>query len=407
MLGSLVALVTLLPATVQTKPVAVIPFRIGEDAMIVDAVVNGRKASFMFDTGFSGAFVLNESLNIGTPTGETVLRDFVGEFRARNVKLKSLSLGGFSIPAGEMEVVQQPLAHMSESYNTHTDGIMGLEPIANYVVEIDFQAKEMRLHPTTFDISTRKPDNQRTFLQRMLPIGHNSVILQVETPSSKRMTLALDTGNAFYATTHKEVLEEVGLWPKGQAVKYMRTAMVGSGPVDSFYFRMPALKVFGVPVEESVWSIIDLPSSSSEHDGTVGFGFLRHFHVIFDFQRRRVWLERQSDFVGSRPVADVGISAGYDPIQKRAIIFRVTPDSPAALAGIKAGDSLLGVDGEEIKDVGFRRLQQRMEGELGSTIRVATSRNGILMRHELTRKMLVNGMPESPAKSPASDPAKP
>lgn len=183
--------------------------------------------------------------------------------------------------------------------------------------------------------------------------------------------------------------------------------MVGSGPVDSFYFRMPALKVFGVPVEESVWSIIDLPSSSSEHDGTVGFGFLRHFHVIFDFQRRRVWLERQSDFVGSRPVADVGISAGYDPIQKRAIIFRVTPDSPAALAGIKAGDSLLGVDGEEIKDVGFRRLQQRMEGELGSTIRVATSRNGILMRHELTRKMLVNGMPESPAKSPASDPAKP
>jgi len=406
MIGIFAALVTLFSATVQSKPIAVIPFRIGEEAMIVDAVVNGRKASFMFDTGFSGAFLLNEAMNIGPASGETVLRDFVGEFRAKNVALKSLTLGGVSIPTPDMQVVQQPLAHMSESYNTHTDGIMGIETVAPYVVEIDFQKKQMLLHPKSFDITQRKPDNNRTFLQRMLPIGHNSVILQVETPSGKRMTLALDTGNAFYGTTHKEVLEEVDLWPKGTAPKFMRTAMVGSGPVDSFYYRMPALKVFGVPVEESVWSIIDLPSSSSEHNGTVGFGFLKHFHVIFDFERRRVWLERQSDFVGSRPVADIGISAGYDPVQKRAMIYRVTPDSPAAKAGIKAGDSLLGIDGAEVMDIGARKIQERFEGEVGTKIKVSTSRNGLLMRHELTRAMLVNGLPEgtAPSPSPASAP---
>ena len=45
-----------------------VPFRIGDDAIIVDVSVNGRSASLMYDTGFSGAVVIGDSLDIGKPT---------------------------------------------------------------------------------------------------------------------------------------------------------------------------------------------------------------------------------------------------------------------------------------------------------------------------------------------------
>ena len=38
-------------------------------------------------------------------------------------------------------------------------------------------------------------------------------------------------------------------------------------------------------VARSVWSVIDLPSSSAQHDGTIGFGFLKHFNITIDLKR--------------------------------------------------------------------------------------------------------------------------
>src|SRR5687767_8931916 len=102
-----------------------VPFRIGDDAIIVDATVNGKKVSCMFDTGFSGTVVLNSAINIGSPSGVITLRDFVGEFQASTVKVKTLKLGEQSIETTGMEAVMQPMSSLSFSYNTHTDGIMG------------------------------------------------------------------------------------------------------------------------------------------------------------------------------------------------------------------------------------------------------------------------------------------
>lgn len=377
---------------VQAPTAVEVPFRIGEDAIIVDAVVNGRKATFMFDTGFSGSLVLNDALNIGAATGTMNLRDFVGQFEARTVPLRSLSIGAAKVNTTDMDVVQQPLAHMSASYNTHTDGIMGLEVMKDFVLEINVERKKFVLHPRSMDITKRQPDGKRTFLAKMLPIGHNSVEMQVVTPSGQKMTLALDTGNAFFAATHKDVLERVGLWKAGRPVKYMRQSWVASGPVDSFYKQMPLLEIYGVPVPSSVWSIIDAPSSSAEGDGTIGFGFLRNFNVIVDMERRRVWMENFTGTTGNTMPADVGITAAFDDRQKRVRIYRVTPDSPAEKAGIKVGDALLAVDGQQLLDLGDRRLFRLFEGEKGSTVKVSISRDGVLRQVDLVRELLVNAV---------------
>lgn len=375
-----------------TSPVS-IPFKIADNAIVVDVTVNGKKTSCMFDTGFSGYFLLNDSLNVGKPSGAMTLKDFVGTFQASTIKLNSVKFGEFNVPVSDAEIVQQPVEHLSESYNTHTDGIMGMAVFKDLVTEINMQNSKFIIHPKGTDITKRVPDGKRTFLARMLPVGHTSIEMTVETSEGKKMTLALDTGNAFFAATHKEVLERVGVWPAGKKPDFMRTSWVGSGPVDSFYTLLTNTKVFGVPVKRSVWSIIDLPSSDSAHDGTIGFGFLKNFNVTIDFERRRVWLELFKENANHEPVADVGISVFYDPRIKRHRIWNVTPGSPAERAGIKRGDDLLGIANNDLLNAGDRVIAELLEGPVGSKVQLAISRGGVLNRIEVERAYLVNNMP--------------
>ncbi len=389
MISGLIAAALLLP---QAKPVE-IPFTMTDSAMIVDAVVNGKKVSCMFDTGFSGSFVLGDTINVGEATGVMNLRDFVGQFQAKTVKIKSLALGPHGekkVDTADMEVVQQPSRDYSASYGLHVDGIMGLEVVAHTIMEINFEKKKLIFHPKEHDITKRTPDNKKTFLAKMLPQGNKSIELLVKTPTNQNMVLALDTGNGFYATTHKDVLERVGIWKEGKNPVYTKTAMVASGPVASWYLRMKDISIYGVPVAESVWSIIDLPASSAEHDGTVGFGFLKHFNITVDLDRRRVWLENYTGKVTDEQKAGTGISAFYDERIQRMRIFNVTPSSPAAKVGIKPGDHLLAVGEADLARTGYQEIENMMEGPLGSKVKVAISRNGTLMRYELAREYLIN-----------------
>lgn len=371
-----------------------VPFRIGEDAIILDATVNGKKCSFMFDTGFSGSFVLDDSINIGKPDGQVTLQDFVGSMAAPTVSIKNLKLGESSIKVDHsMSVVMQPVSHMSTSYNTHTDGIMGMESLRDFVVEINVEKRKLILHPRSMDITKRTPDNVKTFLVKMLPTGVNSIKLDVVAKNGKKMRLGFDTGNAFFATTHKDVLQRIGLWGEADAPKFMRSSWVASGPVDSWYKFMSDLTIFGVPVRQSVWSIIDLPSSSAEDDGTVGFQFLKNFNSVLDIERRRVWMENYTGKSGNDPIADIGVSIAFDPRNKRMRVYRVMPSSPAAKAGVQPGDDVLSIDGNELLDVGFRGVEKLLEGEKGTKVKLAISRGGNLQRYEIERDYLINGLP--------------
>jgi predicted aspartyl protease len=370
-----------------------VPFRLGERAIIVDAQVNGANVSCMFDTGFSGTVVLNEGIDIGKPTGYITLRDFVGQFQAPVTKIKTLKLGAKVIDSTGMEAVQQPMGRVSFSYNTHTDGIMGFEVISKNITQINFEKKKFVFYPKTFDITKLVPDNKRTFMCKMLPIGHNAMELEVVAKNGGKLILALDTGNAFYATTHKDALERIGLWKLDLKPKFMKQSGVASGTVDSWYLRLKDMNIYGVPVAESLWNIIDAPSSSAEGDGTIGFGFLKHFNITIDYNKRRVFLENFTGKVVDENVGEVGIGATYVPRFNGVYIYDVVPESSAAQAGIKEGDLLLSVDGEDLAKQDTRAVDALLEGKVGSKAKIVTSQGGIVKRYELERRLLVNEVP--------------
>lgn len=383
-----------IPPTVpqEEKPVAECPFKITDHAFIVDAAVNGKNVSLMFDTGFAAWVDVDDSINLGKPDGKIQLQDFVGVMEADTVKIKSLKLGSLNIKleGDAVAVVSPGSGNYTAAYGTHCDGIMGLSVIKNQITEINFQQGKFIFYPKSFDITKRIPDNKKTFLTKLLPTGYSALQMAVKTEEGKTMVLALDTGNSFYATTHKEVLDRVGIWPITRKPNFMTAAGVASGVVDSWNVRMPKLSIFGVPVESSIWDIIDLPSSSSNSDGTVGFGFLKNFNIIIDYERRRVWFENFTGKVTDEEPAETGMTVYWDPSRKNYVVVRVQDGGPASKAGIKKGDLLLGVDGDEAINIGFDRMKTKLEGKPGSIVKVAMSRGGQLYRAEVERKLLIN-----------------
>ncbi|HEY3782505.1 MAG TPA: PDZ domain-containing protein [Fimbriimonadaceae bacterium] len=368
-----------------------VPFKMGENAIIVDATVNNHPLSLLFDSGFAGSVVADDNINLGEPDGTINLRDFVGQFQAKTVKIKSLKLGSVPIQVAEPEAVEQPAAHLTEAYDTHTDGILGFQAIENYVTEINFQTNKFIFHPKSYDITQKTPDNKKTFLVKMLPLGANSVELSVLTDQGKKMILALDTGNAFYATTHRDVLERVGLWDASKDPKFLSQSMVASGPVATWEKKLQGLTIFGVPVPTSYWDVIDLPSSDADGDGTVGIQFLRNFNIMVDYDRRRVWLENFSGEVANEPEGSVGIFADPDKARGIVSIEHVAPGSPAEKAGIARGDHLLEIAGTEVSpNWTLRQLATKLKGKPGSDIEVAVSHDGSLARYTLKRMALFN-----------------
>jgi len=263
--------------------------------------------------------------------------------------------------------------------------------IKNNITEINFEHQKFIFYPPSFDITTRTPDNKKTFLTKMLPVGANSVEMSVKTPTGQNLHMALDTGNAFYATSHRDSLERVGLWEVGKDPKFTTVAGVASGPVVSWDKKMTNMTIFGVPVPESTWDIIDLPSSTADFDGTVGFGFLRNFNIIIDYGRRRIWLENWTGKVDNEPPGESGVSAVYDNQNRKVRVYAVSPGSPGDEAGIKKGDELLSIDAVELGGViSLKKLRKMLAGPVGSKVKLAVSRDGNLKRFELERKPLVN-----------------
>jgi hypothetical protein len=390
-LGQSAAKAQAVPVKDITAPVEV-PFRTSETAIIVDAEVNGKLVSLMFDTGFSGYVTCDAGINLGKPDGKMSLRDFVGSFEVDTVKIKSLKLGSMSIPVAGTDAVAvlRPGEDNSSSYGQHCDGIMGYAVISQNITEINFEKKKFIFYPKNYDITTKKPDGVKTFLTKLLPTGHDSLEMLVKTEAGKSLILALDTGNSFYATTHKDVLDRVGVMPLSKKPTFVSQSFVASGAVDSYSVRMPKMSIFGIPVESSVWDIIDLPSSSAEGDGTVGFGFLKNFNVTVDYQRRRVWFENFTGKTHDEPDSEAGMVCVWEPKGKNWVVVYIVKGGPAEKVGIKRGDVFLGFGTEDVGNIGYARMRKRFEGPEGTELKMTLSRKGEIYRTSVKLAPLVN-----------------
>ncbi len=72
----------------------------------------------------------------------------------------------------------------------------------------------------------------------------------------------------------------------------------------------------------------------------------------------------------------IGIEPWLDPKKERLVVQFPLPNSPAAKAGIRGGDEIVKIDGEDVSSLKFQGAIQKIRGEPGSELQLSIKRAG-------------------------------
>ena len=375
----------------ENKPRHAIPFQLHEGRIFVQASGPGfRKRRFLLDTGAQRVHYTQElALAAGMmTTGPAVIRG-VGQAEVPGYALPpgSLRVGSLNMRyeraiAAPGQLMFGPLFAGSER---RFDGIIGYDFFAPWVVEVDYEARLIRLYnPKRY----RPPASGETLpIQMVERKPYVSGLLSVGPRKDLPVRLLLDTGstgtlvlNGLFVEQHKALD-----WP-GKLLPSATRGIGGTTP--SFTGRMDRLALGGLIIDAPLAGLSLAQGAGSRRDsaGRIGGEILRRFRMTLNYGAGTVTLERNGEF-GVPFEADMSgltfLRPGVD--SPEFLVLRVAAQSAAAEAGVKQGDRLLAVDGTPPAVLGPERLKRLLRRH-GETRLLTLSREGQEVSAELKLK---------------------
>ncbi|MEO8434452.1 MAG: aspartyl protease family protein [Pyrinomonadaceae bacterium] len=348
------------------QPVA-IPFELVTKHIVLKVSVNNsRPLSFVFDTGDKYAVIdLNRAKELGLDLHGQVRLGGAGAetstgFFVRDSSFTIPGLPGFSQPVR----LALPIGTLALRFGQDLDGIIGTDFIKEFVVEIDYQARMMRLHNK----------NKFTYTGRgaVIPIqldsaGHPTIEAEVtpigSAPIKGKFVMDLGSGAAL-ALYSPFVRQQQLLGPHLRTIKMLGAGGAG-GQITGQIGRVSQLQIG----EFSISSPITLFSedkagafASSALLGNIGAQIMSKFRVWLDYDRERVILEPNETFAKPFDRAYSGLAIQAEGKDYRT--FRITDvleNSPASAAGLQKDDIITAVDGQQAAELTLTKLGEMLE----------------------------------------------
>ena len=315
--------------------------------VLVPVSVNGSKpALFVLDTGASSSVIDEaDAAQFGLKPG------------AKNV---TLELGEVKLPA--LDLVAIDLSGVEAGLGQHVAGILGSEIFKQQVVEIDYANKAVRLHdPEGFQYAgTAKP--VAMVFRGDIPLVRPIFV----TPEGDELDakVEFDTGQAGALTLIRPFVIGAELTDPSQPEVPITTGAILPGRIPAHVMRLKAIRLgdtsFG-NVVTNVTPNAEAAGVSGETMGLLGGEVLRRFRVFVDYSRSQVFLEPNGSV--SEPfefdMSGMSLAAQGDTLHEYRVRF-VIPGSPAAEAGVAAGDLLASVDGRASQTMMLSEIRERL-----------------------------------------------
>lgn len=235
-------------------------------------------------------------------------------------------------------------------------GILGYDFLIKFAVEVDYEAQVLRLH----DPAAFKPLPGAEALTFTLDKKTPHVPIQIKVPGQTAVTktVLVDSGSQDavdddvmpQSPIKREVLDGVGL---GQEYRVV-VGRADWAKLGSFTFRGPAGVGGGVAL--------------------IGNEVLRRFHLGIDYSRKTLWLSPNRHLDDAFTSDASGLDLRYAPDHKTFEVHDVTRPSPAADAGIKAGDVLTAIDGRPVAEIGGIQRLNALFTHAGATYTLTIKR---------------------------------
>jgi Aspartyl protease/PDZ domain len=312
----------------------------------VRASVNGNPpADFIFDTGASITVIDSAyAAQIGLETQGQMQGQGAGAVGSVTLaKLNQLRVDG--IDGDGVELTDQNVAVLSISpalepfFWKPCAGILGFNFISQFVNEIDYDTGRLVLYdPATFQYSGK---------------GEAIPIQLAGTVPTIRMTIdgkyegefRVDVGSSSTVDLHRPFVEKNGI---DKVVKKSVDVTSGGfgGTFTSRITRMQSIAIGPFGWKDPVVSLSQAASgalASTEYAGNVGNRILERFKCTFDYERRKLYLEPGARYRTPDTFTRAGLQIARS--DDKLVAMQVIEGSPAAKAGITAGDEIRAIDG--------------------------------------------------------------
>lgn len=398
-----------------------IRFELLNNLIIVPIEINGAKLSFVLDSGVSKPILFNleeqDSLQINSVSEITLRGLGDGEpMKALRSRKNTIKLGNVVNRNQELYVVLDRELNFSTSIGIPVHGIIGYELFRDFVVELNYTAKNVKFHaPETYLPKQKKKSftlplevvNRKAFINGSIIMQEAEDIpvkLLVDTGSSDALWLFHDPEKGI-DIPEKNYEDYLGKGLNGD-IFGKRTKVSG---VKIGHFELKDAKA-AFPYRESFNSI----KSLGNRNGSVGGEILKRFNIVFNYPNGQITLKKNKDFsapfqynlagielqhngmryiaesiADSRGVVRSGSSKEADTFGNVQILFQNTtrlnlvPEiivsgiragSPAQEAGLREGDVILAVNGKKVHNYKLQEILKMLNEKEGKRVRVMIER---------------------------------
>jgi hypothetical protein len=355
------------PKPAASLSTVTIPFELVNKHVVIQVKVNNsRSLSFVLDTGDKFAIIdldrarelglsLQGELRVGGAGSERPTGAFV-----RDSTFTIPGLAGFSQPVN----IALPIRNLGPRMGQDFDGILGSEFIKEFVVELDYQARVLKLHD--------KDRFSYTGPGESIPIklngaGHPIIDGEVtpigSDPVKGKFVLDIGSGAALilyspFVTEHHllssnlKTIKAIGVGGAGGA----STGRIG---------RVTALKIGTFTISNPTTMFSEDKEgalASSAVLGNIGAQVMSKFRLLLDYSHDRIVFEPNSTFPEGFERAYGGLAMVAEGKDYRT--FRITDlldNSPAAEAGLQKNDIITAIDGKPAAELTLSKLNEMLE----------------------------------------------
>lgn len=402
-----------------------IKFEFNSNLIIIPVEINGVTLSFVLDTGVSKPilFNLSERDSLDLKDAHTFYLHGLGadgKLEALKSKNNTFKIGDATSYNQDLYVVFDSSIDFTSRLGVLVHGIIGFDLFKNFVVEINYNSKYIRLYkPKTFNLKSSKK-------WKILPIDIyrrkpyvNAVVTLIE--KQQFVKLLIDTGSSdalwLFENKGKRMTAREDLFFEDYLGKGLSGSVYGKrSKVENFELSEFNLKNVNVSFPDS--SSIDLEKVYKERNGSLGGDILKRFNLFFDYTNRKLYLKKNSFFKdpftynnsgivlehngnryvkerirlpsstsnsyssstskdNSRQAVRIDFSINYAlKLKPTYKIVEIRKKSNAYISGLRRGDIIISVNGKPAYDFKLPEINRFFHGRTGSSLRLKVERKG-------------------------------
>ena len=401
-----------------------IHFEFINNLIIIPLEINNVTLSFILDTGVSRPILFNlterDSLDL-KDIQTFYLRGLGGDGKLKALKssYNRFKIGNAVSTNQDLYVVYDKTINFTSRLGVLIHGIIGYDVFKDFVVEINYNSKYIRLHkPNSFrPKSSKKWKTLPINIHRRKPYLDAKVTIDmIERP----VKLLIDTGSSDALWLFED--KEGGLIPNKDLIflDYLGKGLSGSvygkrSKVKLFALSDFSLKDVNVAFPDSI--SINLDKVYKGRNGSIGSGVLKRFNLFFDYTNKKLHLKKNGFFrepftynnsgivlehngsmfvkeeidvpilgsynsktSGDADAVQINLSINYNMSLKPTYkIVEVRLSSNAYVAGLRVGDILIDINAKQAYNFKLAEINKILHGKTGKGVRLKIEREGEIM----------------------------